>query len=256
MGLGRLRRDDDTRCVAHPVRSAQLTAGTGLTALQRTAGNRAVQQLVAAGATMQRYRPAGSMNFGAMDDGTLHEESFKGKKKQPWIAKIDVHFDSVVVDSTGVEMPRGTATATYFSNAHALPSFSVTTTGGPGGLPTKQGNFTVTRIEGAGYNDPTAAEVIATAQGEAALEGPKRGAHRRYTKPTAGQLPREVNASMHLAVFFNKGQALHTGDLNLASHGCVHVFDTKLVQLNYHSVVGRTAVNVKYSGDAKRKFVR
>ena len=255
MGPGRLRWED------YPDHSERhLPSVTpndaGLMALQRSAGNRAVQQLLTTPRTVQRYRPAGSMNFGAMDSGTLREESFKSKKNQPWISKIDVNFDSVVTDSTGVEMPKGSATATYFSNAHALPTFTVTTTGGPGGLPTKQGSFTVTRIEGVGYNDPTAAEVIANAQGESALEGPKRGAHRRYTKPTAGQLPREVSASMHLAVFFNKGQALHTGDLNLASHGCVHVSDSKLTQLNYHSVVGRTTVNVKYSGDAKRKFAR
>ena len=255
MGPERLRRDHDADHSARPLPSVPPN-GAGLTALQRTAGNRAIQQLLTTPQTVQRYRPAGSMNFGAMDSGTLREESFKSKKNQPWISKIDVNFDSVVTDSTGVEMPKGSATATYFSNAHALPTFTVATTGGPGGLPTKQGTFTVTRIEGVGYNDPTAAEVIANAQGESALEGPKRGAHRRYTKPTAGQLPSQVSASMHLAVFFNKGQALHTGDLNLASHGCVHVFDSKLTQLNYHSVVGRTTVNVKYSGDAKRKFAR
>lgn len=255
MGPERVRHDERGGYSDRALPAHHLPQATSLSALQHTVGNQAVQRLVAAGAAVQRYRPAGAMNFGGVDTGTLHEESFKGRKKQPWIDKVEVLFDSVVVDSNGVEMPKGTATASYFSNSHALPSFTVVVTGGPLGLRTKPGTFFVTRIEGVGYNDPTAAAAIAAAQGEAALEGPKRGAHRRYTKPTAGQLPKDVLASMHLAVFFNAGEALHTGDLNLASHGCVHVGAFGLLtQLNYHSVIGRTSVTVKYTGDAKKKF--
>jgi hypothetical protein len=214
-----------------------------------------VQQLLAADQVVQRYRRSGTTNFGGANTATLIEDSFRSKTKQAWISLITVDFDSVVVDSNGVDMPRGTASATYFSNAHALASFSVTVTGGPSGLRSDPGTFTVHRIEGVGYNDPTAAADIAATQGEGALEGPKRGAHRRYTKPTAGQLPKQVAASMHLAVFYNRGEALHFGDLNLASHGCVHIDDfIKLTQLNYHSVIGRTKVKVGYSGAAKTRF--
>ncbi len=226
-----------------------------LFSLQRSAGNHAVQRLLAVDPVVQRYRRSGAMNFGGADTGTLLEESFRSRTKQAWISLITVDFDSVVVDSSGVDIPKGTATATYFSNAHALASFSVTVTGGPSGMRSDPGTFTVHRIEGVGYNDPTAAADIAATQGAGALEGPKRGAHRRYTKPTVGQLPREVAASMHLAVFYNRGEGLHFGDLNLASHGCVHIDDfAKLTQLNYHSVAGRTRVKVGYSGAAKTRF--
>ena len=234
--------------------------GTALVSfLQTTAGNTAVQRLLTPDAVLQRYRKKGSMNFGAADAGTLIEQEFKSKSKQPWISLITVVFDSVVKDSNGVDTPTGTATATYFSNKHSLGSFSVSVNGGPRGLRSDPGTFTVHRIEGLGYNDAGNAAQIAADKGEAALEGPKRGAHRRYTKPEVGKTPMEVSASMHLAVFYNRGEALHMGPLDLASHGCVHVANTDLAlltQLNYHSVIGRTKVRVSYTGPAKATFTR
>lgn len=235
--------------------TARLPDAHLLSFLQRSAGNHAVQRLLAFGPVVQRYRRAGSMNFGAADTGTLLEQTFKSRTKQAWISLITVDFDSVGVDANGVDIPKGTATATYFSNPHALPSFSITVTGGPSGMRSDPGTFTVHRIEGVGYNDPTAAADIAARRGAGALEGPKRGAHRRYTKPTGSQLPVDVAASMHLAVFYNRGEGLHIGDLDQASHGCVHIDDwAKLTQLNYHSVIGGTRVKVSYSGAAKTRF--
>jgi hypothetical protein len=222
-----------------------------LAALQRSAGNQAVQRLLA----VQPYRAKTAMNFGAVDTSALTESPFRNKKAQPWLSLITVVFDSVVPDAHGVDMPKGTATATYFSNAAALPSFSTEVTGGPRGLRSDPGDFTVGRLEGVGYNDPTNAAKIAADQGEGALEGPKRGAHRRYTKPTAGQTPGEVSASMSLAVFYNVGEALHFAPANEASHGCVHVVDFDvLTRLNYHSVAGLTKVKVSYTGPAKAAF--
>lgn len=222
-----------------------------LFALQRSAGNQAVQRLLA----VQRYRPKTAMNFGAVDTGTLIESPFKNKKKQPWISLITIVFDSVVPDAGGVDMPKGTATATYFTNPAALSAFSFEVTGGPKGLRSDPGSFTVGRIEGVGYNDPTAAAVKAAAEGEGALEGPRRGAHRRYTKPAPGQDRRTLAASMSLAVFYNAGEALHFAPPNIASHGCVHVVDFGLLtQLNHHSVVGLTKVKVSYTGAAKATF--
>lgn len=204
---------------------------------------------------MQRYRSKAAMNFGAVDTSALTESPFKNKQTQPWISQITIAFDSVVPDTSGVDMPKGTATATYFANPAALSSFSFEVTGGPRGLRSDPGNFTVGRIEGVGYNDPTNAAAIAAAQGEGALEGPKRGAHRRYTKPTPGQNRADVSASMSLAVFYNAGEALHFAPPNIASHGCVHVVDFDLLtQLNYHSVIGRTKVKVTYTGAAKAAF--
>jgi hypothetical protein len=175
-----------------------------------------VQRLLAVDPVVQRYRRAGATNFGAADTGFLIETSFRSRTTQAWISLITVDFDSIVVDVNGVDIPEGTATATatYFSNPHALASFSLTVTGGPSGMRSDPGTFTVKRIEGVGYNDPAAAADIAAARGAGALEGPKRGSHRRYTKPTAGELPRNVGASMHLAVFYNRGEALHFGDLD------------------------------------------
>lgn len=226
-----------------------------LAALQRSAGNQAVQRLLADDLVIQRYRSKTAMNFGAVNTSALIESPFKSKKTQPWISLITIEFDSVVPDSGGVDMPKGTATATYFANAAALSSFSFEVTGGPSGLRSDPGNFTVRRIEGIGYNDPTAAAGIAASQGAGALEGPKRGAHRRYTKPTPGQDRRTLAASMSLAVFYNAGEALHFAPPNVASHGCVHVVDFGLLtQLNFHSVIGRTKVKVSYTGAAKAAF--
>lgn len=226
-----------------------------LSALQRSVGNHAVQRLLAGDLVVQPYRPKTAMNFGGADAAALIESTFKSQRKEPWLSLITVEFDSVVADSNGIDMPKGIATATYFSNAPALPSFSVEVTGGPRGLRSDPGNFTVGRIEGVGYNDPTNAAAIAADQGEGALEGPKRGAHRRYTKPTVGQTPMDVSASMSLAVFYNAGEALHFAPPNVASHGCVHVVDFGLLtQLNYHSVVGLTKVKVSYTGAAKAAF--
>jgi hypothetical protein len=239
----------------HPSCRALVEGGVHpLTALQSAAGNRAVQRLVADEVAVQRYRGKTATNFGAMDGGTLVESPFKNATKQPWISLITVEFDSVVTDKNGDDMPKGTATATYFANPAALSSFSFEVTGGPRGLRSDPGHFTVGRIEGVGYNDPAAAADIAVTQGEGALEGPKRGAHRRYTKPTPGQDRATLSASMSLAVFYNAGEAFHNGPPDVASHGCLHVFDAKLVQLNYHSVVGRTKVNVSYTGAAKTTF--
>lgn len=223
--------------------------------LQRQAGNQAVQRLLGDPVVAQRYRRKGAMNFGGADTGALVESNFTSTKKQPWISLISVNFNGVIVDAFGQNIPTGTATATYFSNAHALPAFSVGVAGGPRSMRSDPGSFTVHRIEGVGYNDPTAAADIAARLGAGALEGPKRGKHRRYTKPQVGQKPMDVAASMHLAVFYNRGEALHNGDLTVGSHGCVHIDDfPALTQLNYHSVIGRTKVQVTYSGLAKAAF--
>jgi hypothetical protein len=228
--------------------------------LQRIAGNYAVQRLLCSPLTVQRYRPAGSQNHGAAN-GTLVEQAFKSRKKQPWISLIDIDFSGVKRDTAGENIPSGSAKVGYHPNAHALSGFSIPVTGGPVYMRSDPGTFYVHRIEGVGYNDPGAASVMAEAARKAGkrvddvLEGPKRGAHRRYTKPAAGQTAMDVAASMHLAVFYNKGEALHNGSLDERSHGCAHVSDwDSLVQLNYHSVIGQTVVKVRYSGAAQKLF--
>ncbi|MEY2521166.1 MAG: hypothetical protein QOF24_2925 [Verrucomicrobiota bacterium] len=179
-----------------------------------------------------RYRDPKAFNFGRFDTPTLKEEQFSDAKKQPWIEQVDVKYKGTKVDANGDLAPSGEFEATYHANAAALSSIKASILGGSivHGLTTK-GNFTVTRIEGVGYNDmpfpPSAGE------------GPRL----KYSKA--------LKASMHYAVFFHKGEALHGGALDIGSHGCVHVpVDAKLRQLNYHSVAGRTKVTVEYDSSA------
>jgi hypothetical protein len=55
----------------------------------------------------------------------------------------------------------------------------------------------------------------------------------------------------NFAVFYNKGEALHAGPLDVTSHGCVHVDwnnEDAIKQVNYNSVIGLTKVKVSYKG--------
>ena len=182
--------------------------------------------------TLFRYRNRKAFNFGRRDTATLKEESFTDAKKQPWIQQIDIRFDGTKFDRAGALVPTGMAVATYHSNPALLPSISLPVTGGSTAIGlTDAGHFNVTRIEGIGYSDVP----IPAPEGE----GPRR----KYSKSLA--------ASMSYAVFFNRGQALHIGFLDLGSHACVHMGDDsaaweKMQQINYHSVVGATKVAVSY----------
>ena len=97
------------------------------------------------------------------------------------------------------------------------------------------------RIEGYGYNSGSFSGTVDRSKRE-------KGDNWKYTKkdPVTGGRP----ANMSLAVFYNKGEALHAGPLDYSSHGCVHVdWDAEDVmkQVNYHSVAGLTKVTVRYS---------
>jgi hypothetical protein len=231
--------------------------------LQPVIGNRAVQRLIKVQAKdtntlnpslIQTYRPLDAFNFGVSDTGTLKEENFnlaKDKNTKPWVQDIVITFDRVETDVNGDDIPKGELVATYFGNAVAKGNITLAVSGGPKGMRSDRGSFLVHRIEGEGYNDPTAAADIAARLGESALEGPKRGKHRRYSKPDGAG---ERAASMHWAVFYNQGEAVHSGSLDTGSHGCVHVDSTDLKQLNYHSVIGVTKVKVVYTGAAQTKF--
>ena len=88
---------------------------------------------------------------------------------------VSVDFNGVTVDTNGDNIPTGTATATYFANAHALASFSVPVAGGPRSLRSDPGTFTVHRIEGVGYNDPAAAADLAATKGAGSARGAETG---------------------------------------------------------------------------------
>ncbi|BAY24869.1 OmpA/MotB domain-containing protein [Calothrix sp. NIES-2100] len=197
--------------------------------------------VVQQGKEIRRYRNTGAFNFGKQDDATLIEDSFnvkKDKETKPWIKQITVEFDSLKTDSGGNKYSSGTASVQYHDNPVKLPDFSFTVSGGSQTLgKTGSGTFTVSRIEGIGYNSGTASGQPGVDFDLANREGPNK----RYSKDLA--------ANMSYAVFYNKGEALHAGPLNFSSHGCVHVDWTNLAtikQLNYHSVIGLTKVKVKY----------
>jgi len=178
------------------------------------------------------YRDRSAFNFGRLDTPTLHEDVFRDPRTQPWIEQIEVKFDGTKLDSDGNLIPTGSLLATYASNAAAELPISMSVTGGSTAIGlTTQGNFTVKRIEGVGYNDLP----FTGSDGE----GPRK----KYSK--------SLNSSMHYAVFFHRGEAIHLGNLNLGSHACVHAGDDAAAvghmrQINYHSVIGRTKVSVSY----------
>jgi hypothetical protein len=193
------------------------------------------------GKEIRRYRNTGAFNFGKQDDATLIEDSFNGKKDRetkPWIKQITVEFDSLKTDGDSNTYSLGTASVQYHDNPVKLPDFSFTVTGGSQTLgKSDSGTFTVSRIEGIGYNSGTGSGQPGVDFDLAEREGPNK----RYSK--------DLEANMSYAVFYNKGEALHAGPLDFSSHGCVHVDWTDyatIKQLNYHSVIGLTKVKVKY----------
>ncbi|MDX2285992.1 MAG: DUF4157 domain-containing protein [Bacteroidia bacterium] len=187
---------------------------------------------------VQTYRDKSAFNFGTLDDMHLKEDSFnkkKDKQTKPWIEKIRVKFLYKLPDKNGIETWFGIAKIEYFNNLKALSSFLIPVAGGSKALGlTDKGSFKVQRIEGIGYNSGLFTD-------PSVVKDPK-DPRKRYS-----QDPQMAN--MSYAIFYNKGEALHAGPLDESSHGCVHVdwgsFDT-IKQLNYHSVVGETTVEVAY----------
>jgi len=189
--------------------------------------------------TIQPYRSKSSFNFGRNDTATLKEEEFKDAKKQPWVEQITINFAGTTTDSNGDLIPTGTITATY--NAAAMSDITLSVAGGSAniGLSDKGTGFTVSRIEGVGYND----KPLSKAEGE--------GPNRKYAK--------NLSSSMSYAIFFKGKQAIHIGLLDLGSHACVHAGTDatawdKMQQLNYHSVIGRTKVDVIYDAAALKEL--
>jgi hypothetical protein len=199
------------------------------------------------GSALHLYRPRGAFSSEQMDDpdSGLFESAFKDPKTQPWIETIDILFNGTTqgTTDTGTEtIPTGEVTATYFPNPAALSPVRMAISGGSPRFDLTHivKNRKVTRIEGLGYND------VPFAEGEGM--GPRnKYAVGDWTDPVNPVF----NASMHYAIFFKAGQALHGGNLKVGSHACVHAenFDA-LRQINYHTVKGRTVVNVDYTSSA------
>lgn len=190
---------------------------------------------------VHRYRRRTSMAFGELDTATLVEQDFDprtDKATKPWIELVTVEFTTTSTDANGSTFWQGTATATYHANASKLADITFTVVGGSAELGrTDAGSFTVTRIEGLGYNSGSFSGTVDPATRE-------KGANWKYTKkdPLTGDRP----ANMSLAVFYHGGEALHVGPLDLSSHGCVHVDWAPMRRVNYHSVIGLTKVKVSY----------
>lgn len=185
---------------------------------------------------IQPYRNKKAFNFGKNDTAALIEDSFsykKDKDTKPWIETILLTLDKTITDVNGFTTYTGTGKASYYNNAVKLPDISFTATAGSEDLGmTSAGSFKVTRIEGIGYNSGKYSGKVDKKNRE--------GPNKRYSK--------DLSANMSFAVFFHGGEALHQGPLNWSSHGCVHVDwgTDQMQQINYHSVIGRTRVEVKY----------
>ncbi len=193
--------------------------------LEREADRASGQAVPVAGASsvIHPYRPKGSFNY------DVDEEPYKKGTGQPWIKMITVHFDDTTVTG-GENTPKGSLVAEY--DKAALPNINSSITGGTPTLGlTDSGTFTVTKIRGEGWHH--------TGLG-AGGEGPGN----RYAK--ADPVTGVKTASMHYAVYFNGGQALHYGSFLTGSHSCVHVDLNPIRQINLHSVVGKTKVKVSY----------
>jgi hypothetical protein len=199
---------------------------------------------------VRRYRAASAFAFGERDTATLVEQSFDprtDKESKPWIELITVEFTGSRTDSDGFTYSTGTATVRYHDNAAKLPGLTLSISGGsPGQLGRSDpGSFTVTRIEGYGYNSGTAS---GTAGVDFQWSEREKGKNWRYS--TKDPVTKERDANMSFAVFYHGGEALHAGSLDDSSHGCVHVdWDNEdlIKQINYHSVVGLTRVKVSYA---------
>lgn len=197
------------------------------------------------GATVRPYRDRGSQNFGKADQSGLVESAFKNpadKEKLPWIENVTVTFTGTDTDAAGNTFWKGTAVAKYYANAVALPDLVLTISGGSDtlGATTGGNNFTVTRIEGLGYNSGKYSGKVDKSKRE--------GPNLRYSKPDPAD--GSYSANMHFAVFYHDGEALHSGSVGVSSHGCVHVDETSnplaMQQLNYHAVTSLTKVKVAY----------
>jgi hypothetical protein len=171
----------------------------------------------------------------------LVEDSFnfkKDKDTKPWIEKITIKLTGKKKDTDGNNMWVGDATAKYYNNPFKRPDLNLTVTAGSREVgKTDKGSFKVHRIEGVGYNSGSLSGTAGVDFDISNREGPKK----RYSK--------DLNSNMSFAVFYNKGEAIHAGPVDLSSHGCVHVdwsSDAVIQQLNYHSVIGHTKVEVSY----------
>lgn len=180
---------------------------------------------------IQPYRPKNSFNFGKNDiPPGLVEDSFnmdKDKETKPWIEEITVTLEKQQTDANGANMWVGNAVAKYYKDKLPLLNFPVAAGSPELGL-TTAGKFHVIRMEGVGYNSGTHSGAFDPANRE--------GPNKRYSK--------DLSANMHYAVFFHGGEALHQGDVNESSHGCVHVDASLIQQINYHSVLFQTKVNI------------
>ena len=190
------------------------------------------------------YREKATASFGACDSGGLVEEAFNFKKDRdtkPWIERIAINFTGKATDSDGDTVPTGELVATYFDNPAKLAEIRTSIVGGKAsqGL-TDDGNHVVTRIEGCGYHHTSVPKAER-------ITGHKR----------AGKYFKDVSkATMNFAVFFVEGkgtgnQAIHEGSLSFGSLACVHVGVRDTIrQINYHSVRGKTNVDVSYDASA------
>ena len=173
---------------------------------------------------IQPYREKGATNFGVGNSGSLKERRFNiktDKYVKPWVSKILVSLNKKTTkDKKGVDTHKGTLVAKYFNNKHKFSDIAFPVTGGSTMHRSSEANHKVHRIEGPGY--------MSSAYSDSYIPNPD---NKRYNIDSD-------SANMHYAIFYKGAQAIHGGLLDEASHGCLHVDNAKLKQLNFHSVNG------------------
>jgi len=177
---------------------------------------------------VRMYRSPSSFNFGEKEDSFAKADV----NNKSWIESISINLNKEKKDDNGYKIQAGSLNAKYFANAEKMADINMDVTGGSAelGKTDKVKNKVVHRIEGIGYNSGKYSGNFDIKKRE--------GPNNRYSKEEGGK----IDANMHYAIFYNKGEAIHDGSLSLSSHGCVHVDDAK--QLNYHSVINKTKVTV------------
>ena len=195
--------------------------------------------------TIMPYRlKKGTVNYGAKDSSTLKEKEFNSNTPDPYIRKIKIEFNKTqTVD--GESVPGGILSANYESNgAKPMPGniSGISILGGypSEGLTDKVKDNALDRIEGYGYH-----HIAAPRNERVGSKWPEY----KYFKPSKGG-----KASMSYALFFKDKQAIHLGGLNTGSLACVHVDALNTMrQLNYHSRIKYTKVDVTYTNSALKK---
>jgi hypothetical protein len=206
------------------------------------------------GSVVRPYRKKGSTNFGACDGGGFTEQEFKDPKTQPWIKKIDILFSKATTIGSDL-VADGTLTATYDggqpAGVPALTNIAIIGGSAATGL-TDSGTFDVFELQGCGYHAGSGANAVPKAD----RVGKDWPDYKHWKIDPADVQKSAARSNMSFPVFFQKKwrQAVHWGSMTNPSLSCVHVPFDNARQLNYHSRVNKTKVQIDYDATALQQL--